>query len=95
MADTIWVYAEVNDDRITATSLEMLTKAAEVGKAEAILLGPAPDDAARDVIWLTYAENSPPERWQPAGGAHCGLAESRHPGRLRSCATMGIVVLAA
>ena len=47
MADTIWVYAEVNDDRITTTSLEMLTKAAEVGKAEAILLGPAPDDAAQ------------------------------------------------
>ncbi|MSP38033.1 MAG: electron transfer flavoprotein subunit alpha/FixB family protein [Deltaproteobacteria bacterium] len=47
MADTIWVYAEVIDDRITTTSLEMLTKAAEVGKAEAILLGPAPDDAAQ------------------------------------------------
>ena len=47
MADTIWVYAEVNDDRITTTSLEMLTKAAEVGKAEAILLGPAPNDAAQ------------------------------------------------
>jgi len=47
VADTIWVYAEVNDDRITTTSLEMLTKAAEVGKAEAILLGPAPDDAAQ------------------------------------------------
>ncbi|HEX6800967.1 MAG TPA: electron transfer flavoprotein subunit alpha/FixB family protein [Candidatus Binatia bacterium] len=45
MADTIWVYTEVNDDRITTTSLEMLTKAAEAGKAEAILLGPAPDDA--------------------------------------------------
>jgi electron transfer flavoprotein alpha subunit len=47
MADVIWVYAEVSDDRITTTSLEMLTKAAEAGKAEAILLGPAPDDAAR------------------------------------------------
>ncbi len=45
MAEVIWVYAEVNDDRITTTSLEMLAKAAEVGKAEAILLGPAPDDA--------------------------------------------------
>lgn len=47
MAETIWVYAEVNDDRITTTSLEMLAKAAEVGKAEAILLGPAPDDAVQ------------------------------------------------
>ena len=46
MADTIWVYAEVGDDRITTNSLEMLAKAAEVGTAEAILLGPAPDDAA-------------------------------------------------
>ena len=45
MADTIWVYAEISDDKITTTSLEMLAKASEVGKAEAILLGPAPDDA--------------------------------------------------
>jgi electron transfer flavoprotein alpha subunit len=45
VADTIWVYAEISDDRITTTSLEMLAKASEVGKAEAILLGPAPDDA--------------------------------------------------
>ena len=47
MADTIWVYAEINDDRITTTSLEMLAKASEVGTAEAVLLGPAPDDAAQ------------------------------------------------
>ncbi len=47
MADTIWVYAEISDDRITTTSLEMLAKAGEVGKAEAILLGPAPDDAVQ------------------------------------------------
>ena len=45
MADTIWVYAEVSEERITATTLEMLAKAADVGKAEAILLGPAPEDA--------------------------------------------------
>ncbi|HLN85258.1 MAG TPA: electron transfer flavoprotein subunit alpha/FixB family protein [Candidatus Limnocylindrales bacterium] len=45
MADTVWVYAEVSDDRITTTSLEMLARAAEVGNAEAVLLGPAPDDA--------------------------------------------------
>jgi len=47
MADLIWVYAEVNDGKITPTTLEMLTKAAEVGKAEAVLLGPAQDDAAQ------------------------------------------------
>jgi electron transfer flavoprotein alpha subunit len=46
VADTIWVYAEIGDDRITTTSLEMLAKASEVGTAEAVLLGPAPDDAA-------------------------------------------------
>ena len=47
MADVIWVYAELSDERFTPTTLEMLAKAAEVGKAEAVLLGPAPDDAAQ------------------------------------------------
>jgi electron transfer flavoprotein alpha subunit len=47
VAETIWVYAEISDDKITTTSLEMLAKAAEVGKAEAILLGPAPDEAVQ------------------------------------------------
>lgn len=46
MADVIWVYAEIVDNKITSTTLEMLTKAAEAGRAEAVLLGPAPDDAA-------------------------------------------------
>ncbi|HYY25797.1 MAG TPA: hypothetical protein VE689_09925, partial [Candidatus Udaeobacter sp.] len=46
MTDVIWVYAEISEDRITTTTLEMLAKAAEVGKAEAVLLGPAPEDAA-------------------------------------------------
>jgi len=45
VAEIIWVYAEISEDKITTTSLEMLAKAAEVGAAEAILLGPAPDDA--------------------------------------------------
>ena len=45
MAEAIWVYAETSDDRVTTTSLEMLAKASEVGKAEVILLGPAPQDA--------------------------------------------------
>jgi electron transfer flavoprotein alpha subunit len=47
VADTIWVYAEISEDKITTTSLEMLAKASEVGTAEAVLLGPAPDDAAQ------------------------------------------------
>jgi electron transfer flavoprotein alpha subunit len=47
VAETIWVYAEISEDKITTTSLEMLAKAAEVGAAEAILLGPAPDDAVQ------------------------------------------------
>ena len=45
MSDIIWVYGEVVDDVVTSTTLEMVTKAAEVGTAEAILLGPAPGDA--------------------------------------------------
>lgn len=45
MADTIWIYGEVVADAITPTTLEMLTKAAEVGTAEVVLLGPAPDGA--------------------------------------------------
>jgi len=47
VADIIWVYAELSDERFTPTTLEMLAKAAEVGEAEAVLLGPAPDDAAQ------------------------------------------------
>ena len=47
MADTIWVYAEISEDKITTTSLEMLAKAAEAGDAEAILLGPASDEAVQ------------------------------------------------
>ena len=86
MADTIWVYAEVNDDRITATSLEMLTKAAEVGKAEAILLGPAPEDAAQmlanhgaskiyrsaDAVYKDFLT-------LPAAETVAGLIEKHHP----------------
>jgi len=45
MSDLVWVYAEVIEEKISRTSLEMVSKAAEVGTAEAILLGPAPDDA--------------------------------------------------
>jgi electron transfer flavoprotein alpha subunit len=47
VADTVWVYAELNDDRVATTTLEMLAKAADVGKAEAVLLGPAPEEAVQ------------------------------------------------
>jgi electron transfer flavoprotein alpha subunit len=47
VSDVIWVNAEIIDEKITPTTLEMLTKAAEIGKAEAVLLGPAPEDAAQ------------------------------------------------
>ena len=45
MPGAIWVYAEVVEGAITPTTLELLTKAAEIGTAEAILLGAAPGDA--------------------------------------------------
>src|SRR5207245_2605596 len=45
MADLIWVYAEVVDGKISRATLELLSKAAELGTTEAVLLGPAPDDA--------------------------------------------------
>ena len=45
MPDVVWVYAEVVEGAITPTTLELLTKAAEVGTPEAILLGSAPEDA--------------------------------------------------
>lgn len=47
MSDVIWVYAEASDYRVTTTTLEMLAKAADVGKAEAVLLGPYPEDAVQ------------------------------------------------
>jgi electron transfer flavoprotein alpha subunit len=45
MADLVWVYAEVVDGKLSRATLELLGKAAELGTAEAVLLGPAPDDA--------------------------------------------------
>lgn len=45
MSDLIWVYAEVVDGKLAPTTLEMLSKASQLGTAEAILLGPAPANA--------------------------------------------------
>jgi electron transfer flavoprotein alpha subunit len=42
---TIWTYADVQDGKLTSLSLEILSKAAQLGDASAILLGSAPDDA--------------------------------------------------
>ncbi|MFI5265749.1 MAG: electron transfer flavoprotein subunit alpha/FixB family protein [Chloroflexota bacterium] len=43
----IWVYAEVSEGKLASISLEILTKAAELGDASAILLGAAPDNAVQ------------------------------------------------
>jgi electron transfer flavoprotein alpha subunit len=43
----VWVYAEVSEGKLASISLEILTKAAELGDASAILLGSAPDDAVQ------------------------------------------------
>ena len=44
---TIWTYAEVVDAKLASISLEILTKAAQLGDASTILLGSAPDDAVQ------------------------------------------------
>lgn len=49
MVHRIWVYAEVIDDKIAPITFEMLSKAADCGTAEAVLLGPAPAGAV-DVL---------------------------------------------
>jgi electron transfer flavoprotein alpha subunit len=47
MSDLIWVYAEVIEGKVTPTTLELLSKAADLGTVEALLLGPAPEDAVQ------------------------------------------------
>ena len=86
MADTIWVYAELNEDKITTTSLEMLAKAAEAGNAEAILLGPASDEAVQ-----TLAKNGASKIYRcadavykdyltlPAAETLAALIQKHHP----------------
>lgn len=86
MADVIWVYAELNDERFTPTTLEMLTKAAEVGKAEVVLLGPAPDDAAQTLATYgaskVYRSADPVYRdclTLPAAETVAGLIKKNNP----------------
>jgi electron transfer flavoprotein alpha subunit len=86
MGELIWVYTEVIDDRISRTSLEMLSKAAEVGTAEAILLGPAPDNAV-DILATHGAEKvyrCPDPAFRefltlPAAEAVAGLIRAHRP----------------
>jgi electron transfer flavoprotein alpha subunit len=42
----IWVYAELSEGRPAATSLELLSKARELGDVEAVALGPGAGEAA-------------------------------------------------
>lgn len=89
MADLIWVYAEVVEEKISPTTLEMLTKAAEVGRAEAILLGPAPDNAVETLAQYgaskIYRSAAPLFRdylTLPAVGAIAELVKKNQPAAL-------------
>src|SRR5262249_29302156 len=42
----IWVYAELNQGRLTTTSLELFTRARELGNVDAVALGPGAVNAA-------------------------------------------------
>jgi electron transfer flavoprotein alpha subunit len=44
---TIWVFAEVGQEGVDPTALELLTKARELGDAEAVALGPGSTEAAK------------------------------------------------
>ena len=86
MAEIIWVYAELSDDKITPTTLEMLTKAAEIGQAEAVFLGPAPEEAvptlARFGASKIYRSADPVYRdylTLPAAATVATLIEKHHP----------------
>src|SRR2546430_13752725 len=86
MADVIWVYAELSDDKITPTTLEMLTKAAREGKAEAVLLGPAPEDATQTLAKYgaskIYRSTDPIYRdylTLPAAETVAGLIQKHNP----------------
>jgi electron transfer flavoprotein alpha subunit len=86
MADLIWVHAEVIEEKITSTTLEMLAKASEVGTAEAVLLGPAPDGAVQTLAnhgaSKVYRSVDPVFRdflTLPAVATLSGLIQKHHP----------------
>lgn len=86
MPDVVWVYAEVVEGAITPTTLELLAKAAEVGIAEAILLGAAPADAVETLgdygarkVYRSADAIFDDFLTLPAIETVGGLIESRHP----------------
>ncbi len=86
MADLLWVYSEVVDEKITPTTLEMLSKAAEIGTAEAILLGPAPEDVVETLgsYGASKVFHSPDPVFRdyltlPAVESIAGLIQKHHP----------------
>jgi electron transfer flavoprotein alpha subunit len=46
---TIWVYAEVDNGKLEPVTLELLTKARDLGSVEAVALGPGANDAAKQL----------------------------------------------
>jgi electron transfer flavoprotein alpha subunit len=44
---TIWVYAEIDNGKLEPATLELLTKARDLGDVEAVALGPGSNDAAK------------------------------------------------
>src|SRR5207249_5994509 len=74
------------DAQITPTTLEMLSKAAQEGKAEAVLLGPAPEDATQTLAKYgaskIYRSTDPIYRdylTLPAAETVAGLIQKRNP----------------
>jgi electron transfer flavoprotein alpha subunit len=47
MAGAVWVYAELDQGKLQAVSLELMTKARELGEVEAVVLGPGAAEAAQ------------------------------------------------
>ena len=71
MADLIWVYGEVVDGRVTRATLEMLSRGAALGRAEAVLLGPGPLDfrfIINSVAGNFVANGANPDDLQPPAG---------------------------
>ncbi|MEA2433708.1 MAG: electron transfer flavoprotein alpha subunit [Actinomycetota bacterium] len=46
---TVWVYAEVDNGKLEPATLELLTKARDLGNVEAVALGPGSNDAAKQL----------------------------------------------
>ena len=86
MPDVIWVYAETVAGELTPLTLELVTKAAETGTAEAILLGAAPDNAVATLgdygatkVFLSDDRVFDDYLIQPAVEAVAGLISQHQP----------------